>query len=784
MGASGGPKIVNSNLKMLLDPKDEVCNDGGAFIRDLSGNLNTKPPTENTAFDSPRSGSLYSGRALQQISASTHYVDCGLNIGNHLGDDYPGSLTFTGWIQDDRPLGAGGFGEGQVLASLINIGHKDDSEHGRFMCSLASSIEHSTQKMTMMVGNNTKNISCDWPNDTRGKWKHVAYVYTVNDSATTSFTTTDGSGCQIYIDGIEQNPTAPAGSFPATNTMDMSGRNTSFGAYFASNGGGNYNINGLIADFRLYNTALSKTQVKDIYLKGTACPTGISGSNLLGWWPMSDNSNGFNSSIDNCSFLSGGSGSLKNSPTFVSMSSDVPQTINRDHSKKLNFGMSSGFVRVPNSDDINAGTSDFSIMVWWNGKTEDGGAPIMMFNAYPKGYRIVDGATGNYRFSMFEQWFVSDEYASLDIPKISDKWNCLIISADRDGDVNCYVNGINRASTDISFMQGDISEDGQDMYIGSVLPTLAQDRANGIIDEIAFWKSALSVAEVQSLYQTGSDGFPNPPDATTIGSNLKMYLRNQGASGSWTDLSGNGNHGYVSQSASGPNQAYIPKGIEPDKDANGFFINKSNDGWFDFTASGSEQTPDGAVSYATHGDVDTSTNATTMEAWYRPKRLSLAENYSIMWKPHDEPNYGYWPTMALQISAGKVRMAHSATTYGHFLGYRDTSAVVIDTVDQWYHIAVTKPADGGNNDGTPDVKIYVNGSFESSSITFTYGSSNPTQLGDVNTPIYIGAAVDNSNFPQLHGGIHGDLTSIKVYDRDLTDKEILQNYNAGKQRFK
>ena len=110
MGASGGPKIVSSNLKMLLDPKDELCNNEGAFIRDLSGNLNTKPPTENTAFDSPRSGSLYSGRALQQISASTHYVDCGITIGNHLGDDYAGSLTFTGWIQDDRPLGAGGFG--------------------------------------------------------------------------------------------------------------------------------------------------------------------------------------------------------------------------------------------------------------------------------------------------------------------------------------------------------------------------------------------------------------------------------------------------------------------------------------------------------------------------------------------------------------------------------------------------------------------------------------------------------------------------------------------------
>ena len=763
MGASGGPKNISDNLQISLDFKDDTLFTDQYRVRNLGNAVHT--------------GSLYSGVHLESISASTHYVDCGTNTGDSLGDDYAGSLTFTCWIQDNRPLGGGGFGEGQNLASLINIGHKDGTEHGRFMCSLASSIEHSTQKMTMMVGNNTKNVSCDWPDSTRGHWHHVAYVYSVNDAGASGTTgTTDGSGAQIYIDGVEQDPSGP-GNFPATNDLDFSGRNTSFGAYFAANGGGNYNINGLIADYRLYDTALNKTQVKDIYLRGTACPTGISGSNLVAWWPMSDNSNGFNSSIKNYGRIPA-SGSLKNSPTFVSMSSDVPQFINRDYSKKLKFGMDSGFVRVPTSSDINAGTDDFSFMVWWDGE----GPAELLFKAYPTGYRLV-GASGRYRFSAFEAWFSPGNYANIDFAKIVDKWNCVVVSADRSGDVNCYVNGCLRASTDISFMPETLDVD-QDMYIGAVLPTLSQDRAEGIIDEVAFWKSALSVAEVQALYQTGSDGFPNPPDATTIGSNLKMYLRNQGASGSWTDLSGNGNHGIVSQSASGPNEAYIPKGRESDRDATGFFINKSNDGWFDFTASGSEQTPDGTVSYATHGDVETSTNAVTMEAWYRPKRLSLGENYSIMWKPHDEPHYGYWPTIALQISAGKVRMAHSATTYGHFLGYRDTSAVVIDTVDQWYHIATTKPADGGNNDGTPDVKIYVNGSFVSSSITFTYNSTNPTQLGDVNTPIYIGAGVDNSNFPQLHSGIHGDLSSIKVYDRDLTDKEILQNYNAGKQRFK
>ena len=53
MGAHGGPVIVtDSSLKLLLDPKDEVCSTRvrNSTLTDLSGNLN--------------SGSLYSGKGL------------------------------------------------------------------------------------------------------------------------------------------------------------------------------------------------------------------------------------------------------------------------------------------------------------------------------------------------------------------------------------------------------------------------------------------------------------------------------------------------------------------------------------------------------------------------------------------------------------------------------------------------------------------------------------------------------------------------------------------------
>ena len=71
MGASGGPAIVtDSSLKLLLDPKDDVCNGGKSVMTDLSGNLN--------------SGSLYSGVGVKFVGADDHYINItGSAVSNH-----------------------------------------------------------------------------------------------------------------------------------------------------------------------------------------------------------------------------------------------------------------------------------------------------------------------------------------------------------------------------------------------------------------------------------------------------------------------------------------------------------------------------------------------------------------------------------------------------------------------------------------------------------------------------------------------------------------------------
>ena len=73
MGASGGPKNINDNLQISLDFKDDTLFTDQYRVRNLATAVHT--------------GSLYSGVHLESISASTHYVDCGNNTGDALGND-------------------------------------------------------------------------------------------------------------------------------------------------------------------------------------------------------------------------------------------------------------------------------------------------------------------------------------------------------------------------------------------------------------------------------------------------------------------------------------------------------------------------------------------------------------------------------------------------------------------------------------------------------------------------------------------------------------------------
>ena len=90
------------------------------------------------------------------------------------------------------------------------------------------------------------------------------------------------------------------------------------------------------------------------------------------------------------------------------------------------------------------------------------------------------------------------------------------------------------------------------------------------------------------------------------------------------------------------------------------------------------------------------------------------------------------------------------------------------TVNSWNHVSVSV-------DGT-DMKIYLDGTLQETVST-----------GLLNTPpgaYRVGIAADYYGSPGVvTRNLDGDIAAVKIYNRVLTADEVLQNYNALKNRF-
>ena len=109
-----------------------------------------------------------------------------------------------------------------------------------------------------------------------GTWYHLAGVY-------------DGSNFILYVNGVLDNTTSVSGFNISTAASDTSGDDLLIGAkpIYSSE-----NFAGMMDEIAIWNTALTSTQVSEIYnATGTNLTkdlTTVSGSNLVYWNRMGD----------------------------------------------------------------------------------------------------------------------------------------------------------------------------------------------------------------------------------------------------------------------------------------------------------------------------------------------------------------------------------------------------------------------------------------------------------------------------------------------------------------
>lgn len=106
-------------------------------------------------------------------------------------------------------------------------------------------------------------------------------------------------------------------------------------------------------------------------------------------------------------------------------------------------------------------------------------------------------------------------------------------------------------------------------------------------------------------------------------------------------------------------------------------------------------------------------------------------------------------------------------TYNAGWTYVNNNALTNITFNQWYNVVAT-------SDGSGNGKVYINGTLRQTNTSFN------TALTKTTVPLQIGAYSGSIGTDAYFNGYIGN---VLLYNKALTQDEVLQNFNVQRQRF-
>lgn len=707
-----------------FDGKDVV---NGA-LRDLSGNGNTGTITNIATTTFYRSGNI--GQAFF-FDGVNDYIDLGQPNSLKL----TGSMTISAWINMSIDASAC-----NSCAILTNMGFSGARGFGfnlanglvGFDLPVNSTTLASRVSATTILGN---------------RWYHVVAVY--NASAQTS---------DIYVNGALDNGTL-TGTVPTS--MYVPANNFRIG----SRPVGDDFMRGRIDDLRMYNRALSATEIRQLYNTGktaqgispnqTATTTAQSrcsdnlSCGLVGYWTFDGKhmSNGVLRDIS----PNANNGSLNNIATTTFYRPGVI-------GQAFSFDGVDDYVDLgqPNSLKL---TGSMTISAWVNV-----GVAASVCNSCA--ILTNQGASGARGF----EFYIANGILGIDIPitsttlatrvsattMASNRWYHVVAVYNATAQtLNIYNNGTLDNSTLTGTVPASMFVPANNFRIGS--RPVGDDFMKGRIDDLRMYNRALSATEVGELYNMGKSTQGVSPNqvATTTAQSRCVDNLSCGLVGYWTfdgkhmnngtarDLSGNGNTLTLSNIST--TTFYVPG-----KFGQGFNFDGTND-----TAS--------AGSGASLDDVP----ALTVSLWVKARSYGAGGG-------------GYLVGKATTASGGagwffRITQSNSLISFGAVF---NTTSLAVDSalnsfttaadMNRWVHLVAT----WDRTLSATGVKIYKNG-VEQSYSTQTSGVGTYNSDAALNLVIGDGGAVSTRQS-------NATLDDVRVYNRVLTASEVRRLYNQGK----
>jgi len=162
---------------------------------------------------------------------------------------------------------------------------------------------------------------------------------------------------------------------------------------------------------------------------------------------------------------------------------------------------------VPTATSLNMGTGDFTVGFWLNSSAT---TTRMMYALKAKsgspynGWVIRGGYTTNITKVTVSIFVTGGSVTAnfADTVVIDGKYHCVFITADRDGDMRCWVDNVEDSNAkDISGQSGSISTT-DDLYIGkSIDAGISGDPFSGILGDFWYYSRALTPQEITHNYE-------------------------------------------------------------------------------------------------------------------------------------------------------------------------------------------------------------------------------------------------------------------------------------------
>ena len=440
---AGAPviKVANSNGLVGYWSFEDAT---GTKATDFSGNGNTGTLTNMEAADWVQGKR---GKALS-FDGSDEYVDLGTSAGNFNNTD---SFSVSAWINANTLNSTNRCIVNRVTGSPANGWEMRITTANKVRFLLASTSANYNGQDTTVLSTNT--------------WYHVVGTW-------------NGSDAKIFLNGVEDTSTPitqnSVGTITGTRTLAVGANAITSSSYFP----------GSIDDVRIYNRALSATEVSALYNSGatTAKPTikTVSRQGLVGYWSFEDGT-----STKATDFSGNG-----NTGTLTNM--EAADWVAGKRGKALSFDGTNDYVDAGAATSLHL-TTALTISSWV--KTNSLAASAREVVAKSGGYYWLGMHTAKARFLTFTGGNDTlDSNASL----VTDRWYHLVGTwSTTDNTLRLYIDGVLDNSLSST---GNISDNAAaNLLIGGD----ATVTWNGSIDEVRIYNRALSPAEVLQLYNVG-----------------------------------------------------------------------------------------------------------------------------------------------------------------------------------------------------------------------------------------------------------------------------------------